>query len=241
MEKSSDPSGRMGKVSLSGTGSRHLRRRGLRSREGVPAPRLAACAWKEPYTPYRGALVPTWALARRPTMRSPWSSCGDSITGSDHLRLGNTATIRWVPGHRGVEGNELADQYARAAAESRARDREGRQAAGRTILPFLRRKATERATRRWREDIREGNQGERTFWLPTPTTGPGIRPRLRGASKAVAARHCQLLRRHAMTAPFLNGRQSSRERLFKGALRGLRGSEHYGTRRGRHQVKGKQR
>ena len=30
---------------------------------------------------------------------------------------GSTADVRWVSGHRGVEGNELADQRTRGAAE----------------------------------------------------------------------------------------------------------------------------
>ena len=38
-----------------------------------------------------------------------------------HDRLasrGNTLTLRWVPGHPGVEGNETANEWANEAAES---------------------------------------------------------------------------------------------------------------------------
>ena len=32
-------------------------------------------------------------------------------------RKGNTVTVRWIPGHRGVGVNEVADTYARQAAD----------------------------------------------------------------------------------------------------------------------------
>ena len=89
---------------------------------------------------------------------------------------GKTVTVRWLPGHRGVEGNELADQYARTAAESGIPNREGRQAARRTSLPCPQGRATEKATLRWREDIERRDQEKRTFRLPIPTARPGIRP-----------------------------------------------------------------
>ena len=59
---------------------------------------------------------------------------------------GNTISVRWVPGHRGIAGYELADMYARAAAESEFVDPSGRGMAARTSLSFLRCSATERAT-----------------------------------------------------------------------------------------------
>ena len=35
----------------------------------------------------------------------------------DQYDRGNTLTIRWTPSHEGAEGNELADEAARLAAE----------------------------------------------------------------------------------------------------------------------------
>ena len=32
-------------------------------------------------------------------------------------RRGNTLTLRWVPSHLGIEGNEVADDWAKRAAE----------------------------------------------------------------------------------------------------------------------------
>ena len=43
----------------------------------------------------------------------------------------NYATIRWVPGHRNVEGNELGNQFARAAESQR------RQASGGQYQPLF--------------------------------------------------------------------------------------------------------
>lgn len=37
--------------------------------------------------------------------------------------------LQWVPGHRSIKGNKLADRYARAAAESWTIDSEGRRVA----------------------------------------------------------------------------------------------------------------
>ena len=39
---------------------------------------------------------------------------------------GNTLTVKWVPGHGGVTGNEVADSYDREAAERRIPIKESR-------------------------------------------------------------------------------------------------------------------
>ena len=101
-----------------------------------------------------------------------------------------------------IEGNERADQAARDAASLPPLRVTRRQFS----LAYLRRRATERTTRRWREDIEESNAGRRSFRLPTATSRPGIRPQVGIAPKGVAARFFQLLSGHAVTAPFLEER-----------------------------------
>ena len=76
---------------------------------------------------------------------------------------GNFITVRWTPAHRGVEGNERADQAAKDAASLPPL----RATRGHFSLSFLRWRATERATQAWRRDIKRGNSGRRTFRLPT--------------------------------------------------------------------------
>lgn len=137
---------------------------------------------------------------------------------------GNTITIRWTPAHVEAEGNERADREARGAASLLPL----RATVRRHTLAFLRRRAAERSTRAWKEDIEVRNAGCRAFRLPTAT--PGIRPQLRRAPKRVAARFFQLLSGHAIIAPFLKDRwgrtdsdrcrwcekgRQSREHLFK--------------------------
>lgn len=98
-------------------------------------------------------------------------------------------------------------------------------------LAFLRRRATKRATRLWKEDIDRRNAGRRTF---RPPTYGDIPPRhqapVEKGHQEVAARFFQLLSGHSMTAPFLRDRwgwvdsdrcwwceksRQSRDHLFK--------------------------
>lgn len=89
----------------------------------------------------------------------------------------NTLTVRWVPGHQGNAENEAADAYAKNAAKRRAPDKGSRLAAERIGASFLKRRAAERATCRWKEDIASRNQGKRTFRLPK--SKPELQPSLR--------------------------------------------------------------
>ena len=115
---------------------------------------------------------------------------------------GNAITVRWAPAHGGVEGDEQADQRAKEGVAIPP----PKTTVHGYSLAYLRHKATDQATQRWREDIERGNSGRRVFRLPTRTSRPVIRPQLRRAPKRVAARFFQFLSGHAMIAPFLKGR-----------------------------------
>ena len=115
-------------------------------------------------------------------------------------------SVRWVPGHSGVEGNEQAGQHAREAAEGGLETILGSE----TVSPAsLKRQRTERAYKLWREDIARRNHGRTTFKAPAEGARPRIREGLRAAPKGLAARFYQLASGHAMTAPFLKDRSTS--------------------------------
>ena len=118
------------------------------------------------------------------------------------VEQGNFITIRWTLAHRGVEGNEQADQRAKEAAALPPL----RTTTRHHSLAFLRQRATERATDMWRGDIGSRNSGRRAFLLPMAASRPSIRPQLRLATNRVAARFIQLLSGHAMIAPLVRER-----------------------------------
>ena len=141
-------------------------------------------------------------------------------------------TIRWTPAHRGVEGNERADQMAKEAATLPPLWT----TKGRYSLAFLSRKVSEGVGSQWVSDTRaragcgDRGPGRGAYTLPHHGARPGIRPALRGARKSVAARFYQLMSGHVMIAPFLRDRwgwidtdkcwwceegRQSREHLFK--------------------------
>ena len=120
------------------------------------------------------------------------------------VRSGCTVTIRWSLAHKGVEGNERADQAAKEVAELPPL----RATRGRFSLAYLGRGVSERTTRRWMEDTRArmSGSGRGAFRVPDREARPGIRPLLGTAKKRVASRFFQLLSGHAMIAPFLKER-----------------------------------
>lgn len=76
---------------------------------------------------------------------------------------GNTITIRWVPGYRGVESNDVADAYARSAAEAVApgSDIGERWLVSRVSMAWLRRERGARAREVWRGEIGKNTKGRK--------------------------------------------------------------------------------
>ena len=161
------------------------------------------------------------------------------IMGARRLyQRGATVSIHWVPGHAGIEGNEIADQWAGdEAAREVARRARTLPSVTRTSLgspgvsrTFLKTTLRSRAVSSWRETIVRGSSRRRPFSIPREGTVPRIPTALAGTRKDLAARFFQLASGHAMIAPFLeekfrwvsssqcwwccSGRQS-REHLFK--------------------------
>ena len=150
---------------------------------------------------------------------------------------GATITIRSVPGHAGVQGNEVADQWALEAATREHKRRLGRESlespvvtSGHTSQAFMRTVLKVRAVTRWRDEITKRCRGRRPFRIPKEGEIPRIPTGLRRAPKEVTSRFFQLASGHAMIAPFLSekfgwidsgscwwcsGGRQSRENLFK--------------------------
>lgn len=96
----------------------------------------------------------------------------------------------------------MADLYTRTAAEPGTPDRRDRKAAAWIHSAFLKHRTTERATRRWQQDLEKRNTGRRTFRLPTPVSRPGATQQLRGVPKRIASRYFLLKSDYAVTTLF---------------------------------------
>ena len=125
----------------------------------------------------------------------------------DLAETGCRVEIRWIPGHSGVEGNEMADNMAREAAERGMAGEKEKGIARRISLAYLSRRRSEEASRRWKTDttdrMRNGAGNKRRGAFRRPGRGPVLRAELKGVSKGVASRFHQLWSGHAMIAPFL--------------------------------------
>ena len=116
-------------------------------------------------------------------------------------RQDNTLTIRLVPGHRRVVGNEIADTCERSSQEDTA-DAGSKKAMERISLSFLKRRAAERATKRWRDTLPSSTKGNE--FSPCAATIRNRESDWRAGTLRAAANHFyQLLSGHALTAPFL--------------------------------------
>ena len=121
-----------------------------------------------------------------------------------HAR-GDQITIRWVPSHVGIEGNETADRYAMAAADQSAPwqdEATPEELLDEASLSYITRTATEARSRATAEWVRGHVRAERRY-RPPPGGGPR-RGQLGGTRKELAGRFYQLLSGHANIGSFLH-------------------------------------
>ena len=126
------------------------------------------------------------------------------------IQSGNEVTVRWVPAHVGVEGNEVADRFAKEAAEGLQHSVSDR-LRWEASLSHLSRVTTEgrsKATVQWIKDhVRESRRYH-------PPAGKGFgRRALRRVRKTTAQRYYQLLTGHAAIGSFLHGKMTGPQRL----------------------------
>ena len=153
-------------------------------------------------------------------------------------RKGSTISIHWVPGHCGVVGNEVADQWASEAAEREIRTRGGSRPSPihppreceLTSRAFLRTVLRRKAMEDWRREIISRRKSRGPYRVPSASEVPRIPRALQRAGKSLASRFFQLASGHAFIAPFLrykfgwvesdqcwwcDGGRQSRDHLFK--------------------------
>ena len=140
---------------------------------------------------------------------------------------GCSLTLRWVPSHKDVAGNELADWLAKIAAKCTLQSVCG-DFLSQASLAYLKRRATEERSARTKEWIHGSAKLRKSYILPPSA---GIRRELRNVNKGVASRYYQLLTGHALIGPYLKdkikkkdsdhcwwcglAKRQTREHLFK--------------------------
>ncbi len=120
---------------------------------------------------------------------------------------GHHVTIRWIPSHSGIVGNEKADQAAKNRAE-----RGGQQAERWSSLAHIRKRLVQARSQelsKWHEvKIQERENSRRGYY--TPWTKEGINPTLANAPKKYASRYYQLKVGHGAIGIILDKNRSYR-------------------------------
>ena len=115
------------------------------------------------------------------------------------LSRGKTLTPRRVPSHLGVEGNEVADDWAKRAAEDQG-DSVPRAYLRETSFAHMTRRVTEARSAGVSKWIVDHVNRQRRY---SPPKDPKLRRELRHERKALAGRYYQLLTGHAATGDYL--------------------------------------
>ena len=117
------------------------------------------------------------------------------------IQQGHEISVRWVPGHSKVEGNEMADKAAREAAGG-----ERIQTARWTSLTHLRRQLTEEKSsqlRAWYEQKTKERESRKSGFY-VPSLKAEMDPLLGNTKKSYASRFYQLKTGHGAIGTFLS-------------------------------------
>lgn len=112
---------------------------------------------------------------------------------------GNALALQWVTSHLGIEGNEIADGWAKRAAEDLG-DSVPREYLREDSFAHMTRRVTEARAAGVSKWIVDHVNRRRRY---SPLKGQKLRKELRHELKALAGRYCQLLSGHAATGDYL--------------------------------------